>query len=108
MCLTHTNALLSSNARNINSRSVFLGCKYAIQQFLTQTPHSSGHRGWIINTASMLGLIGLKPGAAAYCASKGAVVLLTKQIAVEYASEKVHCNALCPGCEYQLMICAHE
>ncbi len=48
----------------------------------------------------MLGLVGLKPGASAYCASKGAVVLLTKQIAVEYASEKVHCNALCPGCEY--------
>ena len=46
----------------------------------------------------MLGLVGLKPGAAAYCASKGAVVLLKKQIAVEYASDKIHCNALCPGC----------
>lgn len=40
----------------------------------------------------MLGLVGLKPGAAAYCASKGACVLLTKQIAVEYAGEKIHCN----------------
>ncbi|KAL8896398.1 MAG: hypothetical protein Q9207_007724 [Kuettlingeria erythrocarpa] len=45
----------------------------------------------------MLGLVGLKPGAGAYCASKGAVVLLTKQIAVEYAVDKIHCNALCPG-----------
>ena len=87
-----------SCCRNINSRSVFLGCKYAIQQFFSQPPHSSDHRGWIINTASMLGLVGLKSGAAAYCASKGAVVLLTKQIAVEYASDKIHCNALCPGC----------
>lgn len=47
----------------------------------------------------MLGLVGLQPGAGAYCASKGAVVLLTKQIAVEYGKEKIHCNALCPGCE---------
>ncbi|KAL8660292.1 MAG: hypothetical protein Q9202_006703 [Teloschistes flavicans] len=39
----------------------------------------------------------LKPGASAYCASKGAVVLLTKQIAVEYGADKIHCNALCPG-----------
>lgn len=38
---------------------------------------------------------------AAYCASKGAVVLLTKQIAVDYASEKIHCNALCPGCKFK-------
>lgn len=48
----------------------------------------------------MLGLVGLKPSAGAYCASKGAVVLLTKQIAVEYGADKIHCNALCPGCEY--------
>ncbi|KAL8747192.1 MAG: hypothetical protein Q9190_000899 [Brigantiaea leucoxantha] len=82
---------------SVNSRSVFLGCKYAISQFLSQPPHSSGDRGWIINTASMLGLVGLKPGASAYCASKGAVVLLTKQIAVEYGADKIHCNALCPG-----------
>ncbi|KAL8791247.1 MAG: hypothetical protein Q9213_000204 [Squamulea squamosa] len=82
----------------INARSVFLGTKYAIAQFLAQSPHKqSGHRGWIINTASMLGIVGLQPSAAAYCASKGAVVLLTKQVAVEYAKDKIHCNALCPG-----------
>jgi len=85
--------------RKINVRSVFLGCKYAITQFLAQDRHASGHRGWIINTASMLGLVGLKPGAGAYCASKGAVVLLTKQIAVEYGLDNIHCNALCPGCK---------
>ncbi|KAL8709774.1 MAG: hypothetical protein Q9220_005560 [cf. Caloplaca sp. 1 TL-2023] len=85
---------------NINARAVFLGMKYAITQFLSQPPHSpSGHSGWIINTASMLGIVGLQPGAAAYCASKGAVVLLTKQVAVEYAKDKIHCNCLCPGCE---------
>ena len=47
----------------------------------------------------MLGLVGLQPGAGAYCASKGAIVLLTKQIAVEYGKDKIHCNALCPGCK---------
>ena len=43
---------------NVNSRSVFLGCKYACAQFLNQEPHSSGHRGWIINTSSIMGLVG--------------------------------------------------
>ncbi|KAL8668837.1 MAG: hypothetical protein Q9168_006551, partial [Polycauliona sp. 1 TL-2023] len=81
----------------VNSRSVFLGSKHAIRQFLAQPVHPTGHRGWIINTASMLGLVGLKPNASAYCASKGAVVLLTKQVAVEYGADKIHCNALCPG-----------
>ena len=46
------------NVMNINSRSVFLGCKYACAQFMNQTPHPSGHRGWIINTASIMGLVG--------------------------------------------------
>lgn len=82
---------------NINSRSVFLGCKYACAQFLRQEPHSSGHRGWIINTASIMGLVGQMVNGAAYCASKGAVVLLTKSVAVAYAKYKIHCNALCPG-----------
>ncbi|KAI9666554.1 MAG: hypothetical protein M1821_004490 [Bathelium mastoideum] len=81
----------------VNGRSVFLGCKYAINQFLSQPVHPSGHKGWIINTASMLGIIGYKPGLSAYCASKGAVVLLTKQVAVDYAADKIHCNCLCPG-----------
>ena len=42
---------------------------------------------------------------AAYCASKGAVTLLTKQIAVEYAKHKVHCNAVCPGREHSPSPC---
>lgn len=43
---------------NTNSRSVFLGCKYACAQFMDQKPHPSGHRGWIINTSSIMGLVG--------------------------------------------------
>ncbi|MCJ1380770.1 hypothetical protein MMC17_003879 [Xylographa soralifera] len=81
----------------VNSRSVFLGCKYACVQFLRQEPHSSSHRGWIVNTASIMGLVAQPIAGAAYYASKGAVVLMTKQIAVEYAKHKIHCNAICPG-----------
>lgn len=43
---------------SINSRSVFLGCKYACAQFMDQAPHPSGHRGWIINTSRIMGLVG--------------------------------------------------
>ncbi|MCJ1251232.1 hypothetical protein MMC30_008463 [Trapelia coarctata] len=81
----------------VNVRGVFLGCKYACAQFLRQGPDASGRKGWIVNTASVLGSVGLRGGAAAYCASKGAVLNLTKQVAVDYATDKIHCNALCPG-----------
>lgn len=43
---------------SIDSRSVFLGRKYACAHFMDQTPHPSGHRGWIINTSSIMGLVG--------------------------------------------------
>lgn len=42
----------------INLKSVFLGSKFAIAQMLQQVPHVSGHRGWIINIASVYGLVG--------------------------------------------------
>lgn len=41
----------------VNAKSVFLGCKYAISQMLKQDPHPSGDRGWVINTSSIMGLI---------------------------------------------------
>ncbi|KAL8961379.1 MAG: hypothetical protein Q9193_002058 [Seirophora villosa] len=86
-----------STTRRVNLRSVYLGCKYACAQFLKQQARPDGHRGWIINTASILGLVGFAGGAAGYCASKGGVVNLTRQVAIDYAKEKIHCNALCPG-----------
>lgn len=43
----------------INARSVFLGSKYAIRQMLKQQPHPSGDRGWIINVASISGMVGV-------------------------------------------------
>jgi NAD(P)-dependent dehydrogenase (short-subunit alcohol dehydrogenase family) len=74
----------------VNVRGVYLGCKYAIPLMIAQGA------GVIVNTASVAGLVGL-PNRAAYCASKGAVVTLTKQVAVEYVAQGIRCNCICPG-----------
>ena len=52
--------------------------------------------GTIINTASNWGLVG-GPRAAAYCASKGAVVLLTRAMAIDHGPQKIRVNCICPG-----------
>ncbi|KAK3699713.1 hypothetical protein LTR37_016318 [Vermiconidia calcicola] len=80
----------------VNSTGVFLGCKYASKQMLNQEPHSSGDRGWIINTASILGLVAA-PQSPAYCASKGAVVNLTRSAALACGPHRIHVNCICPG-----------
>lgn len=87
----------------VNARSVFLGCKYAGRQMLKQEVHPSGDRGWIINTASVIGLVGMA-GSVTYSASKGAVVQMTRTVALDYAPHRIHCNAICPGCEHWLSV----
>lgn len=74
----------------VNVRGVFLGTKHALPIMLAQA------RGAIVNTASAAGLVGLKDRAA-YCASKGAVIAFTRQVAVQYAGTGVRCNSVCPG-----------
>lgn len=80
----------------INAKGVWLGCKYAIAQMMRQEPGAEGSRGRIVNIASIGGLVGLalEP---AYCASKGAVVNLTRQLAIDFAPSRIAVNAICPG-----------
>lgn len=75
---------------SVNVRGTFLCTKYALPGMLERG------RGSIINTGSVAGMIGLKDRAS-YSASKGAVLSLTKQVAVQYAGTGVRCNAVCPG-----------
>jgi NAD(P)-dependent dehydrogenase (short-subunit alcohol dehydrogenase family) len=74
----------------VNARGVFLGTKYALRPMLEQG------RGVIVNMASIGALVGLRDRAA-YCASKGAVVAFSKQVAMQYAAQGVRCVSICPG-----------
>ncbi|KAF2092027.1 NAD(P)-binding protein [Saccharata proteae CBS 121410] len=82
----------------INAKGVFLGAKFALAQMLKQdpVPGDRGDKGWVVNIASVQGLLAYK-GTPAYAASKGAVVALTRQLALDYAPERIHVNSLCPG-----------
>lgn len=82
--------------QDINCKGVFLGMKFASKQMITQDPHPSGDRGWIINSASVLGLTG-QGAAGEYCAAKGAVVNLTRAVALDCAPHRIHVNAFAPG-----------
>lgn len=73
----------------INSKSVFLGCKYGIAQMLSQEfIPGVRDRGCIVNTSSVQGLVAYY-NTPAYCASKGAVSQLTKQVALDYAKARI-------------------
>jgi NAD(P)-dependent dehydrogenase (short-subunit alcohol dehydrogenase family) len=85
----------SDQTMAVNGKSVWLGSKFAIRQMLTQDP-IKGSRGRIVNIASIGGLVGL-PQEPAYCAAKGAVVNLTRQLALDFAPERINVNAVCPG-----------
>lgn len=74
---------------DVNVKSVFLMSRAAL-------PHLAAARGAIVNIASGWGLQA-GPRAAAYCASKGAVVLLTKAMAIDHGPQGVRVNCLCPG-----------
>jgi NAD(P)-dependent dehydrogenase (short-subunit alcohol dehydrogenase family) len=75
----------------VNVRGVFLGCKHAIPQMLEQGS------GSIINIASFVAILGCSVPQDAYTASKGAVLALTRSLAVQFAGRGVRSNSISPG-----------
>ena len=76
---------------DINAKGVFLGCKYGVPALR----RAGG--GSIINTASFVALLGAATPQVAYTAPKGAVLAMTRELAVVHARENIRVNALCPG-----------
>jgi 2-keto-3-deoxy-L-fuconate dehydrogenase len=74
----------------VNARGTFLCCKHAIPGMAARGG------GSIVNVASVAALVGLR-NRAAYCASKGAVVSLTRALAVDHVADGIRVNAVCPG-----------
>jgi NAD(P)-dependent dehydrogenase (short-subunit alcohol dehydrogenase family) len=86
-----TEAAIWDTTLAINVKGVAHGCKYGVPAMID----SGG--GSIINVASFVAWMGAATSQIAYTASKGAVLSMTREIAVEYARRGVRCNALCPG-----------
>jgi NAD(P)-dependent dehydrogenase (short-subunit alcohol dehydrogenase family) len=74
---------------DVNLNGTFYMCKYVM-------PHLIATQGNIVNVASYAGLVGFQD-TAAYCASKGAVVNLTRAMALDHAADGVRVNCVCPG-----------
>lgn len=74
----------------INAKGVYLAAKYCIPQM------AKGGGGAIVNVASVQGLLS-QPNVAAYSASKGAVIAMTRTMALDHAADNIRANSLCPG-----------
>ena len=75
----------------INAKGVFLGCKYGIPAL------KRAGSGSVVNIASFVAIMGAATPQLAYTASKGAVLSMTRELAVIHARENIRVNALCPG-----------
>lgn len=87
----HTDEQIWERTMNVNARGVFLGCKFGIPALR----RAGG--GSVINTASFVAVLGAATPQLAYTASKGAVLALTRELAVIHARQNIRVNALCPG-----------
>ncbi len=89
--VTDTSVEVWDQVMAVNVRGTFLGCKYALPVMLDQGS------GSIINVSSFVAILGCSNPQDAYTASKGAVLALTKSLAVQFAPKGVRTNAICPG-----------
>ena len=77
--------------QDVNTRGVYLCCKFGIPYLLERGG------GSVINVASFVALVGAATSQISYTASKGAVLSMSRELAVEFARKGVRVNALCPG-----------
>jgi NAD(P)-dependent dehydrogenase (short-subunit alcohol dehydrogenase family) len=89
--VTDTDVAVWDQVMAVNVRGVFLGCKYAIPRMVEQGS------GSVINIASFVALVGCSVPQDAYTASKGALLALTRSLAVQFGPHGVRTNAICPG-----------
>ncbi|MFI6231175.1 SDR family NAD(P)-dependent oxidoreductase [Micromonospora echinospora] len=89
--LTETTLADWTRVLTVNATGTFLTCKHVVRALVKQ-----GSGGSIVNLSSISGRVGL-PNQPAYCASKGAVRQLSRQIAADYAGHNIRCNLVSPG-----------
>jgi len=89
--VTETSEATWDRVMDVNLKGVWLGCKHGVPALLA----SGG--GSIVNVSSVVALMGAATAQIAYTSSKGGVLAMTREIAVEYARQGIRANALCPG-----------
>jgi NAD(P)-dependent dehydrogenase (short-subunit alcohol dehydrogenase family) len=89
--ILETDVAAWQRVQDVNTKGVFLCCKHGIPYLLERGG------GSVINVASFVALVGAATSQISYTASKGAVLSLSRELAVQFARRGVRVNALCPG-----------
>ncbi|MBV9229239.1 MAG: glucose 1-dehydrogenase [Chloroflexi bacterium] len=96
--ISHVGNILETNVEDwervmaVNARGVFICAKHGVEQMLAQKPQG----GILVNIASVAGMIAVERRFA-YSASKGAVISITRSVAMDFVGQGIRANAICPG-----------